>query len=152
LQLGSGLCAGVMPASLTLSSRLVNNLATSFAQHPSHYRLEGPLGKAFEEPPDTTPAQRRILYLDAARRWATNANQHASATKGDRRTDECDQACAVSLCNLGDIASMSGNLKEARRFFEKAIATSKSVGFEPGVTQAERGLKSLSGNEEPKFT
>ncbi|KAK3325452.1 hypothetical protein B0H66DRAFT_124460 [Apodospora peruviana] len=126
------------------SAVLMNNIAICFAQHP----VMGPSAAALDnsiavEKPvsSATPAERRASYLDSARRWATNANRHASEPQGEERTAECDEACAVSLCNLGDFASLGGNSAEARRMFEQAITLSKRVGFEPGVAQAEAGLK-----------
>jgi len=83
-------------------------------------------------------------YLEAAQRWATNAQQLASATTGEGRTEECDEACAVALCNLGDIASLRGDLAEARRRFEQAQAMSKQVGFPAGVEESAKRLRQLS--------
>ena len=97
-----------------------------------------------QEMSSASPAERKTAYLEAAKRWATNAKQNASVPKDDKRTAECDEACAVSLCNLGDIAKLAGNIPEARRMFEKAITLSKSLGYETGVTQAEAGLQSLA--------
>lgn len=97
-----------------------------------------------EEVASATPAQKRTAYLEAAKRWAKNARQHANEPKGDDRTPECDQACATSLCNLASIARLTGNVTEARRLFEKAIEMSRSLEFEEGVTQAEDGLRALS--------
>jgi hypothetical protein len=125
----------------------VNNIATCFAQHPILPAGESPADSMMEQSesqPSALPAVRRAAYLAAARRWAANANQHASEPQGDRRTGECDQACAVSLCNLADIACLSGNPAEAREKFEEAIAVSKAIGFAPGIAQAEAGLQALS--------
>jgi len=90
-----------------------------------------------------TPEVRRASYLAAANRWATNAKQHATEPKGDQRTDECDQACAASLCNLADIANLTGRPAEARRRFEQAIALSKKVNYAAGIAKAEAGLRTL---------
>lgn len=133
---------------LTTISTLVNNLAASFAQHPVHnaFQVLDTASPGQETPSSSepaSPADARTAHLDAARRWATNANYHATQTQGEQRTPECDEACAVSLCNLGDIASMSGDASEARRRFEQCIAMSKKLGFSPGVAQAEEGLRQL---------
>ena len=63
---------------------------------------------------------------------------------GRERSAECDTACVVSLCNLGDIASLSGNTEEARRRFQDARDMSKKVDFGEGLKQAEAGLRRLS--------
>jgi len=123
----------------------VNNLAVSFAQHPVHipYQALEPAEQTPSSKELASPADARRAHLEAARRWATNANVHATETQGEQRTPECDEACAVSLCNLGDIASMSGDAAEARRMFEQCIAMSKKLGFTPGIGQAEEGLRNL---------
>lgn len=127
----------------------MNNLAVSFAQHPlnvPYQALEAPGSPRGSSSPSselTSPADARRAHLEAARRWATNAHAHATQTQGDQRTAECDEACAVSLCNLGDIASMAGDVTEARRRFEQCVAMSKKLGFAAGVGQAEEGLRNL---------
>ncbi|KAK3684879.1 hypothetical protein B0T22DRAFT_499980 [Podospora appendiculata] len=127
------------------SAVLMNNIAICFAQHPVMGPGEAAVDAMMAPPsPSATPTERRASYLDAAQRWAKNANQHAAEPQGEQRTSECDEACAVSLCNLADIASLSGNPVEARQRFEQAIALSKRVGYAPGVTQAEAGLRALS--------
>jgi hypothetical protein len=85
----------------------------------------------------------RDTNLDVARRWAENALQHARETQGEQRTTDCDQSCAVALCNLGDFALMSGDVEEARRRFQESIDFSKSIGFTDAVQQAEDGLRRL---------
>jgi len=127
------------------SATLMNNIAVCFAQHPTMAPGESPVDALMgQEMSSASPAERKTAYLEAAKRWATNAKQNASVPKDDKRTAECDEACAVSLCNLGDIAKLAGNIPEARRMFEKAITLSKSLGYETGVTQAEAGLQSLA--------
>jgi len=124
----------------------VNNIATCFAQHPVMEAGESPVD-AMLEPLDpqvsATPEVRRVSYLAAAYRWAANANQHATEPQGDQRTSECDEACAVSLCNLADIANLSGNPAEARQRYQQAISLSKRIKFTPGIAQAEAGLQAL---------
>ncbi|KAH8893123.1 TPR domain-containing protein [Thozetella sp. PMI_491] len=133
------------------SAVIMNNLSVTFAQHPLHVPVEALLNTSTGQPSPASrspnvpgPAATRASYLDAARRWATNAHQHASEPQGEQRTPECDEACAVSLCNLGDIASLSGDVAEARRMFEKAVAMSKKVGHAPALQRAEASLRSLS--------
>lgn len=124
---------------------IVNNLAASFAQHPLQTALE-PISGA----PSTSdvlinpdmPADRAGL-LEAAKNWARNAYSHSKDVKGDERTQECDEACAVALTNMGDIAALMGKKDDARKHFQKAIEMSKKIGFEPGVSQAQAGLGQL---------
>ena len=126
----------------------VNNLAISFAQHPTDipFQVEGP-GSPIQGLPSSqtqSPANTRKAYLESAQRWAANAKFHATDTQGEQRTQECDEACAVSLCNLGNIAALSGDVGQAQKKFEQCIVMSKKMGFPQGVTQAEAGLKSLA--------
>jgi len=162
---------------LTLFSP-VNNIAASYAQLPANsYIVESPMTTQALDLPDPsrqsfligegmshastsakatgflvnpTPEQRRERFLQAARRWATRAAEHAAepASTG-KRTPECDEACAVALCNLADIARLAGDGEDGRRNYEKAIKMSKRVGFGPGLEQAGAGLKLLdNGTEE----
>ena len=130
---------------LTLDA--VNNIAACFAQHPLLLVGEAPvdaqLGEALGSQEKATPAERRTSYLQSAERWAKNAKQHASEPQGDQRSAECDEACAVALCNLGHIANLSGNTDKARRQFEQAVELSRKIGFAQGVSQAEDGLRAL---------
>ncbi|KZL76218.1 TPR domain-containing protein, partial [Colletotrichum tofieldiae] len=124
---------------------IMNNLAVAFAQHP----LQAPLGTVPEAPatsnamvsPDM-PTD-RAGFLEAAKNWARNAYSHSKDITGDERTEECDEACAVALANMGDIAAMLGKKEDARKRFQQAIDMSKKIGFPPGVAQAEAGLERL---------
>ena len=95
-------------------------------------------------PGSVSAADARKAYLETARRWATNANVHAREPQGEQRTAECDEACAASLCNLGDIAALLGEPEEARRMFMRCIELSKDLDFAAGVKQAEAGLRNLT--------
>jgi hypothetical protein len=124
----------------------VNNIAVSYVQHPILPPTETPLNAMLEKPlspASATPQETRARYLEAAKRWALNAQQHATEPQGEQRTAECDEACAVSLCNLGDIARLSGDTGEARRIFEKAAALSEELKYGPGMTKAQEALRSL---------
>ena len=127
----------------------MNNLAISFAQHPVQPPYETLVGSVIDKPAagaSSVPiakdeAQR--AYFETAQRWAQNALQHATETAGDARTAECDHACAVALCNLGDIAALLGNMREAAQRFQEARAMSRAMEFDAGVKQAEAGLAKL---------
>ncbi|KAJ0161598.1 hypothetical protein CTA2_5962 [Colletotrichum tanaceti] len=124
---------------------IMNNLAVAFAQHP----LQPPLGIVPNAPatsnaivsPDM-PTD-RAGFLEAAKNWAGNAYSHSKDIQGDERTEECDEACAVALVNMGDIAAMLGKKEVARKRFQQAIDMSKKIGFASGVSQAEAGLQEL---------
>lgn len=129
----------------------MNNLAVSFAQHPPRAPYETLAGivpgeKGQGPAPTTTPDQpwTRKELVDAARRWAKNALSHAKEPKGDKRTPECDQACAVALVNLGDIAALAGNYTEARRRYEQGVKVSEKYDFADGTRQAQAGLAKLA--------
>jgi len=128
----------------------VNNLAASYAQHPPTEVMSLAKATATSKPdspsqaPALKPAQLRLEHLDSAKRWATNAYEHSIGAVGDKRTIECDEACAAALCNLGDIASLTGDLKEARKRYTEGLEMSKKFGFQPGIQQAQAALQKLS--------
>ncbi|KAI1473710.1 TPR domain-containing protein [Daldinia eschscholtzii] len=122
---------------------LMNNLAISLAQQPVHTPTDSnqtTQGSAS----NVTNRPTRSTLLASARAWALQAQETARKVQGEDRTDECDEACAVALCNLGDIAAMAGDTEEARRKFKESLSLSKRIAFDPGVAQAEDGLRRLS--------
>ncbi|KAL2017634.1 hypothetical protein VTK56DRAFT_1902 [Thermocarpiscus australiensis] len=123
---------------------LMSNISTCFAEHPLIRPGDAPVHAMMQESKTwTTPEEQRAAYLAAAQRWAQNSIDHASEPQGEKRTPECDQACAVSLSNLGSIFAMLGKTTEAREKFEQAIALSKRLGFEDYAAQADARLQSL---------
>ncbi|CAK7238155.1 hypothetical protein SEUCBS140593_010381 [Sporothrix eucalyptigena] len=132
------------------SAVIMNNLAISFAQHPVQPPYETLVGSVIDKPasgsssaPPITKEEAQRAYYETAQRWAQNAHQHATDTAGDARTPECDHACAVALCNLGDIAALLGDVREATWRFQEARAMSKAMEFDAGIHQAEVGLARL---------
>ncbi|KAI1850567.1 hypothetical protein JX266_003849 [Neoarthrinium moseri] len=118
---------------------LMNNLAISLAQQP----VAVPGGMGVADSKDQVQPTRASL-LASARSWALQAHATGSKVTGDDRTEECDEACAVALCNLGEIAAMSGDMEEAKSKFKQSLSLSRRIGFAPGVTQAEDGLAAAS--------
>jgi hypothetical protein len=120
----------------------VNNLAVTFAQHPPLPVLTTPLesGSNVTPDPSATPSTRRE-HIESALNWAFNAYTHAKDVGGEERTAECDEACAVALCNMGDILAMLAKPAEAQRRFEECIEMSKAIDFPDGVSRAQSGLE-----------
>ena len=157
-------------AQLPVNSYIVDSPMTTFAvdigdpSTPTYSIGEGgviqrdqPNSPATTGAPDSgfltqpTPAQRRERFLQAAQRWAVRAGEHA-AEASKKRTAECDAACAVSLCNLGDIARLIGDDQDALSKYKTAIAMSKRVGFASGVEHGQAGLKLLHAKGGEKKT
>lgn len=129
-------------------SFIVNNLAVAFAQHPVLPPSTEKLPEGGPETPDAAAIMKgmpttRPDLLEAAWNWARNAKTHAKEVEASQRTPECDEACAVALSNMADIAALRNNPKQARRLFEECIDLSKKIGFEQGVAQAQNGLRTL---------
>ncbi|KAI0535434.1 TPR domain-containing protein [Xylaria digitata] len=124
---------------------LMNNLASSLAQQPVQSPFNSQLTLGNENPTQpTTQAPTRAMLLASARSWALQALGTAQKVMGESRTDECDEACAVAMCNLGDIAAMAGDAQEAERRFRESLELSQKLSFEPGIAQAKEGLKRAS--------
>ncbi|KAK8048790.1 hypothetical protein PG994_010520 [Apiospora phragmitis] len=117
---------------------LMNNLAISLAQQPVDVPAELQTTPAGQSRPS------RSTLLKNARQWALQA--HATSTKvtGEERTPECDEACAVALCNLGEIAAMTGDMEEAKKRFKESLGLSKRIAFPEGINQAQDGLAAAS--------
>lgn len=127
----------------------MNNLAVAFAQHPPrapYETLEGIVNgeTSAESLSHFDQHWTRRDLLESGQRWAKNALQHAKEPTGDKRTPECDQACAVALVNLGDIAILLGDFREAQARFERAISVSEKNNFPEGAQQARAGLEKLA--------
>ncbi|KAH7026143.1 uncharacterized protein B0I36DRAFT_365750 [Microdochium trichocladiopsis] len=118
---------------------IMNNLAISLAQQPIRPPINA---QAAGSSPHAQPPTRQSL-LASARQWALQAKATSEKVQGEARTEECDAACAVALCNLGTIASMGGDVMEARRWFQESLAMSKKLNFPEGVDQAQAGLDLL---------
>ncbi|CAM1500689.1 Fc.00g098510.m01.CDS01 [Cosmosporella sp. VM-42] len=123
---------------------IMNNLSATFAQHPIFApTLAQPTDTLKELQDPAMPATRKEC-LEAALNWAKNAYQHAKDVEGEERTPECDEACAVALCNWADVAAMMGNTELARKKYDQCIEMSGKLDFPEGVKQAQSGLRKLT--------
>ena len=123
---------------------IMNNLSATFAQHPIYVPTQPQPSEALRELDDSVMPATRKECLEAALNWAKNAYLHGKDVTGDERTPECDQACAVALCNWADVAAMMGNTDLARRKYNEAIEMSGRLEFAEGVKQAQSGLRNLT--------
>ncbi|KAI0873206.1 TPR domain-containing protein [Hypoxylon argillaceum] len=130
---------------------LMNNLAISLAQQPteSPFNTKQAPGKD-KSSQQAGQAPTRAVLLASARSWALQALGTAKKVTGEARTEECDEACAVAMCNLGDIAAMAGDVDEANRRFRESLELSQKLGFKSGITQATDGLKRVEATPLPK--
>ncbi|TQV93958.1 TPR domain-containing protein [Cordyceps javanica] len=122
---------------------LMNNLAASFAQIPVSF-LSGALSDGLKELESSEMPKTRAECLEAAERWAKGAYMHGNDVKGEERTPECDEACAVALCNWGDVAAMLGKTAVARKKYQECIELSNKLEFADGAKQAADGLEKLN--------
>lgn len=126
----------------------MNNLASSLAQQPFDTSAgSSDVSEVKGSNAGTLP--KRSALLASARLWALQAQKTAEKIHGENRTSECDETCAVALCNLGEIATMAGDIKEAKLKFKEALGLSKQISFEPGIVQAEEALQRLSATPSP---
>lgn len=122
---------------------VMNNLAASFAQIPASF-LSGTLSEGLKDIESAEMPKSRPECLEAAENWAKNAYMHGNDVKGEERTQECDEACAVALSNWADVAAMLGKTALAKKKYEQCIELSNKLGFADGAKQAADGLKNLN--------
>lgn len=125
---------------------IMNNLSAAFAQHPIYSPGAVEASETLKDIFDSAMPRTRNDCLEAAMNWARNSYTHARDVKGDDRTEECDEACAVALCNWGDVAAMQGKTELARKKYQQCIDMSKKMEFPQGVKQAQEGLTKLSNS------
>ncbi|KAL8756667.1 MAG: hypothetical protein Q9199_002788 [Rusavskia elegans] len=109
---------------------LMNNLATSLL-------LQRTPSTPYDPPSDPN------ALLANARQWAQKALETADAIPLPDKSRECDEGCAVAMYNLGEFANLEGDVREARRWFEKGRERAKGGGFGEGVRRCEEGLRGL---------
>ncbi|KAH0532830.1 hypothetical protein TsFJ059_001468 [Trichoderma semiorbis] len=129
---------------------IMNNLAAAFAQQPLYASGTMEPSEGLKELLDASMPTTRKECLEAGLNWAQNAYVHAKDVKGDDRTPECDEACAVALCNWGDIAAMLGKTELARKKYEQCIEMSGKMQFPEGLKQAQQGLARLTSTPSVK--
>ncbi|KAL8787080.1 MAG: hypothetical protein Q9213_002422 [Squamulea squamosa] len=109
---------------------LMNNLATSLLQQRTP-------SSPYDPPSDPN------TLLTNARQWAQKALDTADAIPLSNKSAECDEGCAAAMHNLGKFASLDGDVREARRWYDQGSVRAKSVGFQEGVRRCEEGLRAL---------
>ncbi|KAM4063924.1 TPR domain-containing protein [Hirsutella rhossiliensis] len=130
---------------------IMNNISAAFAQHPIYTPPQLGVSKTLQDVVDPATPKTRNECLDAALNWARNAYSHAQDVKGDTRTPECDEACAVALCNWGDVAAMLGKADVARAKYKECIDMSRQMEFPQGLKQAQEGLAKLTSTSSSRI-
>lgn len=110
---------------------LMNNLATSLL-------LQRTPSTPYDPPSDPN------ALLSNARQWAQKALDTADAIPLSDKNKECDEGCAAAMYNLGEFASLEGDVREARRWWEEGRNRAKGVGFVEGARRCEEGLRGLN--------
>ncbi|TWU79123.1 hypothetical protein ED733_008782 [Metarhizium rileyi] len=131
---------------------IMNNLAACFAQHPIFPPSTADLSRAIQQTSDQAVLpQTHKECLEAGLNWARNAYEHGKDVQGDDRTAECDEACAVALCNWADVAAMLGQRELARQKYGQCMQKSEAMGFAQGLRQAREGLAKMTTNPAGKL-
>jgi ATP/maltotriose-dependent transcriptional regulator MalT len=129
----------------------VNNLAISLSQQPVQSPLNTELAPGNEKSSQTTgQTPTRAVLLASARSWALQAIATAKKVTGEARTQECDIACVVAMCNLADIVATAGDMDEAKRRYHESLELSQKFGYEAGIAQSKLGLERIAAIPPPK--
>ncbi|GAO17105.1 uncharacterized protein UV8b_00310 [Ustilaginoidea virens] len=121
---------------------IMNNLAACFAQQQPVLAAAAAAAAAAPAPADLP--RTREDCLEAAASWASNAYAHGTHVPAAQRTAECDEACAVALCNWGDVAALQGNKELARQKYQQCIDMGRKLDFAAAVSKAQEGLANLT--------
>lgn len=108
---------------------------------PSLPLIRDPATTAF---PATPPPSSTTLLLQS-RAWASRAVSLAAAVPAPDRSAECDEGCAAALHNLGEVAEMLGEWREARESYGEAEGKWRAMGSREGVERAREGLGRVDG-------
>ncbi|KAL1923823.1 uncharacterized protein VTP21DRAFT_8803 [Calcarisporiella thermophila] len=82
--------------------------------------------------------------LEEARKWASQGLSVVESSKKQKRHDkECDEACGVLLFNAGMVHEMSGNLEQARHFYQQSKEYGRAHRFPECVQEADAALRRL---------
>lgn len=122
---------------------IMNNLAAAFAQYPLETSAPAMASEVLRGLYNADIPTTRAGCLEAAENWAKNAYSHAKDVKGDERTAECDEGCAVALYNWGDVAAMMGKKDVARRKYTQCLDMSNKLAYGPGIDQSRARLAQL---------
>ncbi|KAF2155082.1 hypothetical protein K461DRAFT_291969 [Myriangium duriaei CBS 260.36] len=106
---------------------IMNNLAISLAQ-------QNPPRERGMPPPD------RAQLVRSGREWAEKALRVAGEIVPPERDEECDTGCATALYNLGEMAEMLNERREAKAKYKEALSLAKAIGFEEGEAVAKEAL------------
>ena len=109
----------------------MNNVGTSMLQTP------------IPQHASISPAEQQ----EAAKKWHEKAIEISTRIKSSERTPECDEACIVSLLNLGQLEQRLGNSGEARKRFLDAENLSRTHGLPEWMEMAESLLKELDESQ-----
>ncbi|KAK2826869.1 hypothetical protein FQN49_007377 [Arthroderma sp. PD_2] len=121
---------------------LLNNISSQMAEHAQKASLSAPPSASSS----INPVSREQL-LSAAAEWAKKALDVASHIEKSARDEQCDHACLIALYNLGEIAEMQENARQAEEFYRKARASAVELQFTEGVERADEALKRLQSRK-----
>ncbi|EFQ97883.1 hypothetical protein MGYG_00921 [Nannizzia gypsea CBS 118893] len=121
---------------------LLNNIASQMAEQAGKV----PIGAPLPSSTSLNPVSREQL-LSAAGEWARKALDVAINVEESYKSEQCDQACVVALFNLGEIAEMQENPRQAEEFYRQAKEAAIKVQFTEGIEQAGEALKRLKSKK-----
>ena len=124
-----------LATSLAQQSPRAARAAQSYAESRNIRMSSGPSG----------PVATRETMIENARLWAEKALSLGQQIKPPQRTEECDVGCIVATHNLGELAEMVGDKKNAVIRYQEAVSLARGIGFQEGVDMASERLRGLSG-------
>ncbi|KAH8434922.1 TPR domain protein [Aspergillus melleus] len=90
------------------------------------------------------PSAARNQLIEAAKQWAQKSVEVAARIQPPVRDENCDASCVAATYNLGELAELQNNVKDAEKFYKKAKSLAQGLQYEEGIAMADGALKRVT--------
>lgn len=116
---------------------LLNSVATAMAGHVQKPTRQS---QSQQQQQQQQPVAREHT-IAAAKQWAQKSIDVAARIQPPVRDEDCDLSCVAATYNLGELAELQGDSKNAVKLYQEAKSLASGLGFDEGIAMAESGMK-----------